>query len=323
MSGDATLYTRQDMVEASWKAVQPVLDDWERRKFDFPNYDAGTWGPKESDEMLGELMHEHPSRAIVLKPADGSEALSSRVYAQCWMPFGSRQQICCEQIEITTPEGQLDEVARVILGLLAPDLPTVLWARGPAWFERTGFEQIYPLIDKIVLDTCEFDDSTLELSTMRRLRARRQPRLADLAWARLTMWREMITYTLEVAAPGPRLAAIREIEVQYFGEAPSTSCYYMAAWLSRALRATASFRRVPGESGHIAGISLDGPQFHLAFERVEGDTVRISGAAENVVVLPHATDYRAMREELTITGVDPAFEDVWTRAEQLRTEPGG
>ncbi|MBS1877374.1 MAG: glucose-6-phosphate dehydrogenase [Acidobacteria bacterium] len=57
MSGDATLYTRQDMVEASWKAVQPVLDDWGERKFNFPNYDAGTWGPKESDEMLGRNGH--------------------------------------------------------------------------------------------------------------------------------------------------------------------------------------------------------------------------------------------------------------------------
>jgi glucose-6-phosphate 1-dehydrogenase len=58
MSGDATLYTRQDMVDASWKAVQPILDDWKSRTFDFPNYDAGTWGPKESDEMLARNGHE-------------------------------------------------------------------------------------------------------------------------------------------------------------------------------------------------------------------------------------------------------------------------
>src|SRR3954469_17352118 len=51
-------------------------------------------------EGLAQLMHEHPSRAIVLRPAEAGE-LSARVFAQCWMPFGSRQQICCEQIEIT------------------------------------------------------------------------------------------------------------------------------------------------------------------------------------------------------------------------------
>jgi glucose-6-phosphate 1-dehydrogenase len=52
MSGDATLYTRQDMVEASWNAVQPILDVWSATKFNFPNYEAGTWGPKAADEML-------------------------------------------------------------------------------------------------------------------------------------------------------------------------------------------------------------------------------------------------------------------------------
>ena len=52
MKGDATLYTRQDMVEASWRVVQPILDNWNGRKFDFPNYEPGTWGPAESDEML-------------------------------------------------------------------------------------------------------------------------------------------------------------------------------------------------------------------------------------------------------------------------------
>jgi glucose-6-phosphate 1-dehydrogenase len=57
LEGDATLYTRQDMVEASWSAVQPILQVWSERAFDFPNYAAGTWGPKASDEMLARRGH--------------------------------------------------------------------------------------------------------------------------------------------------------------------------------------------------------------------------------------------------------------------------
>ena len=53
MIGDATLFQRADMVEAGWNIVDPVLDVWKalppRR---FPNYAAGSWGPKESDELL-------------------------------------------------------------------------------------------------------------------------------------------------------------------------------------------------------------------------------------------------------------------------------
>jgi len=53
MIGDATLFQRADMVEAGWSVVDPVLDVWKAlppRKF--PNYRAGTWGPKDADELM-------------------------------------------------------------------------------------------------------------------------------------------------------------------------------------------------------------------------------------------------------------------------------
>lgn len=50
--GDGTLYTRQDMVDASWRAVEPILEVWGNSKAAFPNYDAASWGPAESDAML-------------------------------------------------------------------------------------------------------------------------------------------------------------------------------------------------------------------------------------------------------------------------------
>ena len=53
MIGDATLFQRADMVEASWKIVAPVQDVWGALPArDFPNYEAGSWGPEESDELL-------------------------------------------------------------------------------------------------------------------------------------------------------------------------------------------------------------------------------------------------------------------------------
>jgi len=53
MIGDQTLFQRADMVEAGWTVVDPVLDVWRAvppRKF--PNYPAGSWGPKEADALL-------------------------------------------------------------------------------------------------------------------------------------------------------------------------------------------------------------------------------------------------------------------------------
>ncbi len=58
IEGDATLYSRQDMVEASWAAVDPILEVWGNTRFAFPNYAAGTWGPAEADRMLDRRGHQ-------------------------------------------------------------------------------------------------------------------------------------------------------------------------------------------------------------------------------------------------------------------------
>jgi len=55
--GDGTFYPRQDMVEASWKVVEPISNAWQDMKFDFPNYAAGTWGPAAADDMLARRGH--------------------------------------------------------------------------------------------------------------------------------------------------------------------------------------------------------------------------------------------------------------------------
>ena len=53
MIGDATLFQRADMVEASWRIVTPILDVWKAIPARaFPNYHAGSWGPKDSDVLL-------------------------------------------------------------------------------------------------------------------------------------------------------------------------------------------------------------------------------------------------------------------------------
>jgi glucose-6-phosphate 1-dehydrogenase len=53
MLGDATLFQRADMVEAGWSVVSPMLDLWKALPpRNFPNYASGSWGPKESDELM-------------------------------------------------------------------------------------------------------------------------------------------------------------------------------------------------------------------------------------------------------------------------------
>jgi glucose-6-phosphate 1-dehydrogenase len=50
--GDATLFTRIDEVEAQWSFVDSVVGQWEDSKPEFPNYHAGSKGPRSAEAMM-------------------------------------------------------------------------------------------------------------------------------------------------------------------------------------------------------------------------------------------------------------------------------
>jgi glucose-6-phosphate 1-dehydrogenase len=52
MRGDATLFARDDEVEAAWAIVDPILQAWERMDGSLPQYPAGSPGPPEADALL-------------------------------------------------------------------------------------------------------------------------------------------------------------------------------------------------------------------------------------------------------------------------------
>jgi glucose-6-phosphate 1-dehydrogenase len=52
MRGDATLFTRNDEVEAQWEICDPIVAKWEATPGPLPQYEAGTQGPPEADRLL-------------------------------------------------------------------------------------------------------------------------------------------------------------------------------------------------------------------------------------------------------------------------------
>ena len=51
--GDASLFTRADEVEQAWSIVDPIITAWaDMPAPDFPNYEAGTWGPEAAEDLL-------------------------------------------------------------------------------------------------------------------------------------------------------------------------------------------------------------------------------------------------------------------------------
>ncbi len=278
-------------------------------------------------ETVAALMPEHPSRAIVIRfRAEDRHSLAARVFAQCWMPFGHRQQICCEQIEITASDAALPDVAAVLVPLKVPDLPVMLWCRSPRIFRLKAFPQLSSIAQKLVLDSAAFDDQASALKEMRDAVAAGHP-LADLSWTRLTRWRELIAQIFENRAQLTNLPRVSEILISHRGRSVPTTALYLAAWLIEGLakvgaHAQVQFRAEGGEPAWRFGLvelRAQGSADAIAsIAHIEGQAVEVHvGGLVSKTLLPALNDYALMREELSIPGRDPEFERTLAAAARL------
>jgi glucose-6-phosphate 1-dehydrogenase len=76
--GDTTLFIRRDEVEVAWDRTTRILDAWQQQEVQLkqqnkilklPKYAAGTWGPKEADELLAQdgRYWRNPSSVRILR----------------------------------------------------------------------------------------------------------------------------------------------------------------------------------------------------------------------------------------------------------------
>ena len=269
-------------------------------------------------ETLAALMRDHPSRAIVVRVRPGDEpALEARVFAQCWMPSGQRRQICCEQIEIASSGGSLGDVPAVVLPLVAADLPVIVWSRLGQLLERPALANFPRMATKTILDSASRPDPRAALMALAKARGAGLL-VADLAWTRLTRWRESIAQIFENPAHFSRLPSIRKVTIHYAGEVAPAGVRYFDAWLRRCLeRAGAE----PAIDWRRSGDASDSGLCRVELESGEPGGLQVSvrkaeGAAAEVrvdkllnrTVFPEASDYALLREELSISGRDPSYE---------------
>jgi glucose-6-phosphate dehydrogenase assembly protein OpcA len=274
-------------------------------------------------ETVAALMPEHPARSIlILLRGEGERALSQRVYQQCWKPFGQRQQICCEQIEITASDAALADLPSVILPLAVPDLPVILWCRSARLTGRPEFGEIARMATKVVVDSAAAADAAGAIRRMADT-VRSGGILADLAWTRLTRWRETLARVFENRDTLARLGEVNRVQVRY-GPGYDTAAWYLAAWAANALASvgvvvTPVFER----QEESLRLELSGDTFHVKLSRQDDRLVTVVNEQSNCTNLPRPTDYHLMREELGIVRRDAVFEGTLASAARLAVSSSG
>ena len=278
-------------------------------------------------ETIAALMPEHPARTILIRlQGEGERALSQRVYQQCWKPFGQRQQICCEQIEITASDAALADLPSVILPLAVPDLPVILWCRSARLVRRPEFGEIVRMATKVVIDSAAAGDTNTDATDAIVYMAdavRRGGILADLAWTRLTRWRETLARVFENRDTLARLPEVNSVQVR-FGPSYETAAWYLAAWAANALATVGQVvTPVVARQDESLRLELSGGTFRVSLSRQDDRLVAVVNEQSNCTNLPRPADYHLMREELGIVRRDPIFEGTLASAVRLAVSSSG
>jgi glucose-6-phosphate dehydrogenase assembly protein OpcA len=283
-------------------------------------------------ETIAALMPEHPARSILIRLlGEGARALSQRVYQQCWKPFGQRQQICCEQIEITASDPALADLSSVILPLAVPDLPVILWCRSARLVRRPEFREMARMATKVVLDSAQAGVADKDaIDAIRRLAEAVRPGggiagpiWADLAWTRLTRWRETLARVFENRDTLARLPEVNRVQVR-FGPGYHTAAWYLAAWAANALASVGQVvTPVVTRQDESLRLELSGGTFHVELSRQGERLVTVVNEQSNCTNLPRPADYHMMREELGMVRRDAVFEDTLASAARFAVSSSG
>jgi glucose-6-phosphate dehydrogenase assembly protein OpcA len=251
-------------------------------------------------EMLARLMHSHPSRTILVRLREDAGVLESRVFAQCWTPFGHHREICCEQVEFSVSLNRVADIPSVVAPLAAPDVPRVVWFRSSRIESVPELADLLVLGDKMIVDTAR--PGAPAFADLRVL-ANAGYVVGDLAWTRLTKLRQLIAQLIG----GRDLSGIANVSIEYSGSEAVPEAKYLQAWLRRELRsATVDLRRVdPAGPAKIKAIRID-PDVHIRMESnfAEYET----GSLRQRANVSECSEGDLLNEELNIMIHDRIFE---------------
>lgn len=173
---------------------------------------------QEAGSALSEL---HPLRVLALEvePAHHAERLDAWIAVEAHEVAGGRP-IQAEVIRLHVKGSAAEHVAPLLEPLLVPDVPTFLWWLGTPPLGARWFEALLHAVDVLVVDSASFERpflTTIELAA-RAERLQQGSAVADLQWARLESWRELVAQVFAPADRRPFLDGMSALGVDYTGE---------------------------------------------------------------------------------------------------------
>ncbi len=262
------------------------------------------------EEAIGaanDASREHPMRVIVLiANPDGESRLDAQIRV-------GGDAGASEVVVLRASGGTASNDEALVTGLLLADAPVVAW-----WPDHPPTNPSQSPIGRIAQRRIT-DASTLPYAPDRlaRLGTGYEPGDTDLAWTRLTHWREQLAAVLDQPPYDP----VTAVEVVGSGSSPSTGL--LAAWLRLMLDVPVQWHYAPADEWEhgIRSVRLRRPSGDVLLERSNpvDATLTQPGQPAHDLVLARRTLRECLAEELRRLGPDLLYGRVITEGWRLLT----
>jgi hypothetical protein len=196
-----------------------------------------------AEETLSGMAERHPSRTLLLVPRpDGEDGIDAQLSIRCF-PVGDRA-ICGEVIELELRGSRATAPASIAMPLLISDLPVFCRWRGQPSFDSPELEQLVGIVDRLVVDSTEWEDLPAAYGRLAELFDRCA--VSDIAWTRTERWRMLL------AQLWPDIKDVRELRVH----GTRAQAHLLAGWLRSRLGRDIALEI--DERDRLEGIDLDG-----------------------------------------------------------------
>jgi glucose-6-phosphate dehydrogenase assembly protein OpcA len=250
----------------------------------------------DSIKAAEEASHEHPSRTLVVikrharTPKDRTKShLDAEVRVGADAGTG-------ETVVLRTYGEVSDHADSVVLPLLLPDAPVVVWwpVNAP---ENPAKDPLGALAQRRITDMYAVETP---LAALQQRVASYTPGDTDLAWTRLTPWRSMLAAALDQAKEPITTASVES-------EADNPSAELLARWLEARLGVSVERGLTAGPV--VTGVRLGTAKGEIVIDRPEGPlaTLTLPGQPPRTLALKVRATSELIAEELRRLDADEMY----------------
>ena len=282
------------------------------------------WAPtpaaaKDIEAAADALYDHHPSRVVIVVPADGGDRIDARVELMSSTPRGDKRTLLVEQIVLTLHGAIAAHAGSAVTPLLRSELPTFLWWPAAPDPSSPTFAELVRVSDRLVTEVGRELRGRAALERLEAVMKFSRAPLTDLAWAVITPWRQVIAMSLRGEPLLDLRAGTAVATISTPPGEPPLEALLLAGWLADVLgeHIDIRFAKTAGDE-NILGVELTASRgCVLELARDEGPStvmLRTAIGGPRSLPLPAVNRTDLLAGELELRGRDRPLERALTRA---------